>query len=731
MQQEDLPCGAADRALDFPHFPTRQQAFIWRNWELVAPERLADILSTGTDVVLQLAGDLGLPVPPVVNANWLERGHVTIIRANWHLLPYEQLLDLLDWTPDHMAYVLKEDDFLWHKLGSVKPTTAPLVYRPLTPAQQGSTRRLKQTLRNHFPKHGTPAADAPFGFLSRLERPPTGSPEKSAPNSSDLRLIYAYAATYGDTLLDERLNPYPDGLLARYAELGINGIWLQAILYTLVPYPEAPEYGEGHEQRLENLRRLVERAAKYGIGVYLYLNEPRGMPESFFRHYPDWKGVKSHNADIVSICTSKPSALTRLRDATAELFRQAPELAGVFTITMSENLTNCWSRNWETDACPLCSKRPPAEVVAEVNNTIEEGVHSAAPGARVIAWNWSWFQPWARDIVDLLSPGIELMCTSEDWMETNVGGVAGSVIDYTMSQVGPSTHSRDLWAYARDRGLKTHAKVQVNNTWECSAVPYIPVPYLVAEHLDGIKDAGVDGLMLSWTLGGYPGSNLELLHKTPEQIAEDEFGPAAPLVLSAWKIFSTAFREFPFSVGVAYCAPQNLGCANLLYPSPTGYKACMVGVPYDDLETWRHIYPADVFEEQFKKLTEGWRPGLEVLEDAAAGAEGRYATALSELSDVATAVYCHLRTAYLQIVFVRRRDEQGFCLDESTVALLREEIELARTLYAIMRRDSRIGFEATNHYYYTANDLVEKVLNCEHLLRAESGAKEDAHQDKA
>lgn len=719
MRPEDLPRGNAARALGLPHFPTRQQAFVWRNWELVPPEHLAAVLSTGTDEVLQLAADMGLPVPPAVSAHWLERGHVTLIRANWHLLPYEQLLRLLDWTPEHMAYVLKEDDFLWVKLGHVKPAVEPLLYRPLTLAEQGRTRRLQETVRQHFPDHATPAADPPFGFLSRLAHPPTGTPER--PASGDLRLIYAYAATYGDTLLDERLDPYPDGLLTRYAEAGINGIWLQAILYALIPYPEAPEYGEGHERRLQGLRRLIERAADHGIGVYLYLNEPRGMPEAFFRHYPDWRGVASRSADIVSLCTSKPAVLARLREATAELFRRAPGLAGVFTISMSENLTNCWSRHWETDACPACSKRPAAEVVAEVNNTIEEGVHSAAPGARVIAWSWSWFEPWAKDVVDQLNPGIELMCTSEDWLRTNVGGVEGSVIDYTISQVGPSAHSREIWAHARARGLKTHAKVQVNNTWECSAVPYIPVPFLVAEHLDGIKAAGVDGLMLSWTLGGYPGGNLELLNKTPQQIAEERFGPLAPVVLEAWETFSAAFREFPFSVGVAYCAPQNLGCANHLYANPTGYTACMVGVPYDDRDTWRHTYPADVFEEQFRKLTEGWRPGLRTLGDAAEDAHGPYAAALRELSDVAWAAYCHLRTVYLQTVFVRRRNEQGFVLDESTRALVREEIELAKTLYAIMRRDSRIGFEATNHYYYTANDLVEKVLNCEHLLSAEQG----------
>ena len=30
----------------------------------------------------------------------------------------------------------------------------------------------------------------------------------------------------------------------------------------------------------------------------------------------------------------------------------------------------------------------------------------------------------------------------------------------------------------------------------------------------------------------------------------------------------------------------------------------------------------------------------------------------------------------------------------------------------------RIGFEATNHYLYTLNDLAEKVLNCDSLLRS-------------
>ncbi|MDD2479987.1 MAG: hypothetical protein PHS31_08850, partial [Victivallaceae bacterium] len=48
--------------------------------------------------------------------------------------------------------------------------------------------------------------------------------------------------------------------------------------------------------------------------------------------------------------------------------------------------------------------------------------------------------------------------------------------------------------------------------------------------------------------------------------------------------------------------------------------------------------------------------------------------------------------------------------------LIEEEIELAIRLLNVVRQDSRIGFEASNHYYYTENTLLEKVLNCQNLL---------------
>ena len=86
-----------------------------------------------------------------------------------------------------------------------------------------------------------------------------------------------------------------------------------------------------------------------------------------------------------------------------------------------------------------------------------------------------------------------------------------------------------------------------------------------------------------------------------------------------------------------------------------------------------------------------------------------------EIENMARASYCHLRSCFLQIRFTRARDN-GF--DKRIMAeCAREELELALVLHQLCRRDSRIGFEASNHYLYTLNDLREKVLNCRYILK--------------
>ena len=148
--------------------------------------------------------------------------------------------------------------------------------------------------------------------------------------------------------------------------------------------------------------------------------------------------------------------------------------------------------------------------------------------------------------------------------------------------------------------------------WELSAVPYIPALENVARHAENLRGAGVDGLMLGWTLGGYPSPNLEVVSEAlaggsaetaMRRVAERRFGGSlAPAAVAAWRGFSAAFREFPFHVGVLYSGPQQLGPANLLWSEPTRYHATMVGFPYDDLDAWRAVYPPEIFIQQLEKV---------------------------------------------------------------------------------------------------------------------------------
>ena len=720
MTINDLPGGDAPPALDFPHFPTKQQALIWRNWGIISVNKLAEVLSTNEKNILNAASEMGFDIPPEIDESWKERGYLTIIRNNWHLLNYKQLLQLLDWDAAKLAFVLKEEDFMWSKLGRHKPVCAPLKFSPLNKEEKRKTGELKENFLKHFPEGTRKYTERPFQFLSGYK----AGKGIQTPGRFDFNFLHPFSASYGDIFGDSESDPVPEELLKQYAAMGIKGIWLQIVLYTFHPIRGAEEFSKGYEKRLRNLKKLVKKCACYGIGVYLYLNEPRCMPEAFYEKFPHWKGISRERAISKCICTSQSDEpLKWFGEACKNVFSKVTGLAGAFMITMCENPTHCYS-SYVGNQCPYCKKRSLPDVVSEIVCTAEQNIHSAAPDAKVIVWDWGWrsvSEPFndielEYEIIEKLPQNIYFMRVSEWGKETFCGKTNSEVVDYSISQVGPSERSINLWKFARKRGIKTVAKIQLNNTWELSAVPYIPVPYLVQEHLDNLYQNNIDGLMLSWSLGGYPDGNLALINQTPKQLAETKFGKeATPLICEAWKVFSEAFRQFPFHVDVIYFGPMNFGPANLFHLKKTGYNATMIGFPYDDLDTWRANYSAEVFEEQFRILSERWQEGIMSLEKAGKIIPAEKMDNFIELENISRTAYCHFKSTCNIIQFVQMRNAGAGC--EKITAVLDDEIKLTKELHRIVCSDSRIGFEASNHYYYTINDLKEKIINCEYLKK--------------
>ena len=735
----ELPEGSAPAPELIPHFPDGLHTFVWRNWNLVTLEKMAQVLKTSPSNVKKLARSMGLPA--YTAPTWTtEQIYITLIRRNWHLLPYEQILELVEMTPERLNVALREDDFLWVKLGHLKPKCEPIHYQSPTKEAKKRVREIRNDIKETVGKN---KPESRFAFIDDLKRTNSDVPKNKASNTTDetLRFIYSYFALFGDPLSNDDIEVFPAGLLEKLSNLGINGIWMHVLLRDLAPGGTAfPEFGQGHEKRLSNLRKTVELGKKYGINIYLYMNEPRAMPSSFFTNsdVPGRNltmGVREGNYH--ALCTSNDDVRNWIRDALSHVFTEVPGLGGVFTISGSENLTYCNSHGqWQQ--CPRCKEKSGAEVIADANALIAEGVHRAAPDAKVIILDWGWNRHGiATEVIEKLPTDVWLMSVSEWALPIERGGIKTTIGEYSISAVGPGPRAQEHWRVAKERGMKTAAKVQFNCTWEIASVPFVPVMDLVAEHCSNLAEKNVDGFLISWSLGGYPSPNLEIpqlfdRHPVPtkdqvlDQLALERYGEqGAPFARKAWTMMSNAYREYPYSGSVVYFSPVQIGPANLFRFTPTGFRATMTGLPYDDLKTWRSIYPDDVFIQQFEKIATGFAEAIPVLVKAVSYAENDKLAGVKAELRYAKVVRIHFASVANQSRFVLLRDEylspdispeKKTKLISQMTSLLKNEIALTKELYDLTLEDSRIGFEPSNQYFYVPNDLLEKIVSCKQIL---------------
>jgi len=822
----------SENKFEFEHFPTRMQAFIFRNWDMVPKERIALCLKTDVSNIEKQAEKMGLGPQGDVSV-WLERGYISIIRSNWNLIPYSQLMTLLDFDAERLAFVLKEEDFLDIKLGWTKPDCPEIIYCELNDEQEKKTEKIKKIITESFGDLEEKFDCKPFDFfnsyyndtkktilstrkggvtvdelwciddrtkdenvafmterfihslsenwgvalnygkqpcrmisidfleekkeaeyheicvsdeLISIKAADSAGVQRALTFLEDLaqcagglsfekkvykrsavfktRFIYSFCGLYNDALDVDSSVYCPDELLEKYAKVGINGIWIQAVLYRLHEYTFNPKLSVGWEKRLDILSEFVKRAKRYGIKIYLYINEPRAMPLSFFEEYPELLGNKRDGYGC--LCTSTSKIQNYLSEAIEGLCRAVPDIGGFFTITRSENITNCYSLTTEM-TCPRCAKREQYEVIAEVNTIIAESAKRVNPDIRVFAWDWSWrigefMSPEEiKKCIELMPKDVVLQSNRETELPTYVGGIKGEVNDYSVSVCGVSPYALEEWEYAKNTGHETCAKLQINNSWECSTIPYLPVYSLLTDNVELLAKNGVNHLMLSWTLGGFPSPNIkivsELFFKEEKEEQPDYdivykslYGEYAETVRKTSKAFGDAFKEFPFHIDTLYVGPQNGGASNLMYLKPTGQKATMTCYAFDDLEHWRSIYPEDVFEKQLEKLCNLWEKGLELLADMPE----------CEFKDISRATYIQFKASYNQVHFIRLRkryiENENEAGRKLMTEVLRDEADISKELFAIMRRNPSIGFEAANHYYYTQGMLKEKILNCEYLM---------------
>ncbi|MCK5844750.1 MAG: hypothetical protein KAG97_08595 [Victivallales bacterium] len=539
---------------------------------------------------------------------------------------------------------------------------------------------------------------------------------------------------------------YTDNYLRKMAHYHINGIWVHAHMRDLVATEVFPTLSGNAERYSDTVGRLIDRAAKFGIKVFIYCQEPMGIHKTdpFWNDNLDVRGHYSDSQNSYALCTSTQKVRDFLFEGSKRLFIELPGLGGLIVISSSEFNSHCFI-GMETN-CERCRSRTKSDVTSEVLNLLNAGAKAARKNAEIIAWNWSW-GPHQSEIIKRLDDSISLMADYERGANRTFVGIKHTLDEYSLSYVGPSERFMEVAGHAGNE-RRMYAKLQLGVTHEIATVPYFPVMQKIAQKFLNMKKLGLAGVVECWNFGNILSRNIEVSnlfawendYEKPEDvlvpIAERDFGvEAAPGFLAAWRKFCEATDHYPFQNPFIYRGSLNYGGA---YPlifekldkiPPTSWH--LFGeVEYepdfssysnewgDDIDVLCSNFGRDCTIDSFRIMTDEWGRGVEIMRSAVEKTpEPLMANAESELN-VCMAIHSQFLTTYNFLHFIDLRDSY---LNTETqphkLALLYrlrkialDEIANSETLKICAAKDNRLGFHGEAFgFFYNAAKIDEKI----------------------
>ena len=544
--------------------------------------------------------------------------------------------------------------------------------------------------------------------------------------------------------LEDENDYHPDTYLNRLAHCGVNAIWVPGLLRNLVASKVIPELGP-EKHRLEKLRALVEKAARYGIKVYFFCIEPRALPlgHRAAAIHPEIVGSKT---DIYeALCPSSLRVLEYLREVTRELFLEAPGLGGLIDIFCGERPTSCAWDEVTMQKCPLCRERAREDVLADVLNAMVEGMQAADPKAEFLAWTYIISRnretaPMGPmlEVMDKSRPEIVWLANFEHGGTKEVNGKSQILHEYALSYPGPAEPFAKLTHEGLRCGRQVYAKIQIGTSSEMASVPYVPVPGMVYDKLAAMRDMGVTGSLLTWTFGaaGYPGIMLKAageaaFEPAPDQetflrrLAAIEWGQShAEAVASAWREFSHAWQKYPFDLAVLYFGPVTRAPAYHLYLERESRTSRLYNFGLErtrdpqwwtaEIDRWTGDLTADEIITAFRDMASGWDAGVKTLDRISAGLPG---SGPSRQAAVAAAVrlQCLSTANVYEFYFLRARlveaaQNEQLPLVKRMRQVAEEEVRLAAEMIRCMDVESGLGYFVELYAYaYSLPMIREKI----------------------
>ncbi len=486
---------------------------------------------------------------------------------------------------------------------------------------------------------------------------------------------------------------------------------------------------------------------QYGIRLYLYLNEPRYVPASFFERYPQARGRHAFQKGYYGMCTSDKDVRDWLSESMYFLFSRVPELGGVILITASEYETNCYSHiptydfqaeglavgddryfglKHEDTMCPRCAERGPGQVLSDMANIADSARRDAGSKADVVQWLWGWdyIMPPVnvRKTIKKLPPDVKIMVDWQKRTQFNLFGRPGMVDEYTMAYTEPSDYAAEIVSTCRSLNRKLLAKCAIVTTAEMNALPYLPALDNVEKLVRKLRRCGVEGLLGCWVFGSYPARNMELLTVSIEDLSKKYYGRGYRHALSAWQSFSRGMKFFPTVQSVLYYSALSCAPGMKLNMKPEPWRSGMNLMPPEDMEKVSGTLGAEVMIRSFRKTAGYFSNGLKSLKTAIGMAPGKYSDENMRDYGISRACMIHLKSVanYSEFILLRNKllaHPGDVNLRKSLVKILKDEEKNSRAMLVLMLKDSRIGYEGTTGYFYTAGEIVEKIEMIKEVLK--------------
>ncbi|MPY88769.1 MAG: hypothetical protein GEU99_12675 [Luteitalea sp.] len=564
------------------------------------------------------------------------------------------------------------------------------------------------------------------------------------------------APIYTTQELELPTDPYTDELLSRVSHYGFNAIWVWASLFDIGHTDVYPELDHGVKDRQGRLRRVVNRAQRYGLDVYVMLAH-YPLPASFFESRTEVRGTpfEAHGGDFV-LCTSAAQARRAIGEATQDLFAKVPHTAGIVFIIGGEGFIHCHTRRVD---CPRCSARSPQEVVAELVQAINEGGRSARPDTHIVLWPYSASNWWSRDditqsrLIENLQKGVTFLTEFGKEGLITFGNTTIPAYDYPISYVGPSERFVEQTKLTERRAVPIWVKTEHAIALEMVQTPYIPVFFRWAERFRRIGEfPWVSGLFANWMHYGFMPSiaaevfkwhtwsplpnTEELLHR----IARREFGPGTEaFALKAWREWSEAIRHYPFS-GPMAMGPIQKGPAHPLFLDPEYQPLHDHGRQFKNDLSWTRPWGEEVALRQLEKLEEGWRTGVATWEEVVARAAPELKENAVRETGVGKALLACVRSTIHVGRFYQIRDQlqrernprRTAKLWDALEEIARKELDNAQQALEVVRRDSRLGYANSGGSsqtgvprggIYSPGSIEKKIEQVERLLREDIPAR--------